>query len=128
MILEDAVKAVVQSIAGASVQMRNTAENMSQISDDANHKSTSVAGATEEASANVQTVAAASEEMSSSIAEISRQVDNALNVASNAQKTSGEATETMKSLADMAQNVGQVREHDQRHCGADKSARTQRHD
>jgi len=106
--LEDAVKAVVQSIAGAAVQMRDTAQNMAQISDDANHKSTSVAGATEEASANVQTVAAASEEMSSSIAEISRQVDTALDVASNAEKTSGEATDTMKALADMAQNVGTV--------------------
>lgn len=106
--LEDAVKAVVQSIAGAAVQMRDTAQNMAQISDDASHKSTSVAGATEEASANVQTVAAASEEMSSSIAEISRQVDTALGVASNAETTSGDATETMKALADMAQNVGTV--------------------
>lgn len=106
--LEDAVKAVVQSIAGAAVQMRDTAQNMAQISDDASHKSTSVAGATEEASANVQTVAAASEEMSSSIAEISRQVDTALDVASNAETTSSGATETMKALADMAQNVGTV--------------------
>ncbi|WP_306140678.1 CHASE3 domain-containing protein [Roseibium sp. MMSF_3412] len=106
--LEDAVKAVVQSIAGAAVQMRDTAQNMTQISDDASHKSTSVAGATEEASANVQTVAAASEEMSSSIAEISRQVDTALDVASNAETTSSGATETMKALADMAQNVGTV--------------------
>ncbi|MBO6509515.1 MAG: CHASE3 domain-containing protein [Roseibium sp.] len=106
--LEDAVKAMVQSIAGAAVQMRNTAQDMSHISDDASHKSTSVAGATEEASANVQTVAAASEEMSSSIAEISRQVETALGVAKNAEKTSSDATETMKALADMAQNVGTV--------------------
>lgn len=106
--LENAVKAVVQSIAGAAVQMRSTAQNMSQISEDANHKSTSVAGATEEASANVQTVAAASEEMSSSITEISRQVNTALEVAAHAEKTSSNATETMRALADMAQSVGAV--------------------
>ncbi|WP_296593028.1 CHASE3 domain-containing protein [Roseibium sp.] len=106
--LENAVKAVVQSIAGAAAQMRSTAENMSQISEDATHKSTSIAGATEEASANVQTVAAASEEMSSSIAEINRQVDTALEVATNAEKTSRDATDTMKALDDMSQNVGTV--------------------
>jgi len=106
--LENAVKEVVQSIAGAAAQMRSTAENMSQISEDATHKSTSIAGATEEASANVQTVAAASEEMSSSIAEINRQVDTALEVATNAEKTSSDATDTMKALNDMSQNVGAV--------------------
>ena len=106
--LEANVKGVVQSLTGAATQLRSTAQGMATLSDDANHKSTSVAGATEEASANVHTVAAASEELSSSISEIGRQVENALSIASSAEKTSNEATDTMRTLSDMAQNVGTV--------------------
>jgi len=106
--LESSVKTVVQSIAGASTEMRSTAESMANTAAQASQQSTAVAGATEQASANVQTVAAASEELSSSVSEISRQISDSRQVTDQAQETSQEATGTIRKLADMAENIGNV--------------------
>lgn len=106
--LENSVKSVIQTIAGAATEMQATAEGMTATAQQAGQQSTAVAGATERASENVQTVAAASEELSSSITEISRQVSGSREVTENAQATSKNATETIQKLADMAQKVGEV--------------------
>lgn len=106
--LENSVKSVIQTIAGAATEMQATAQGMTSTAQQAGDQSTAVAGATQQASENVQTVAAASEELSSSITEISRQVSGSREVTESAQATSKKATETIQNLADMAQKVGEV--------------------
>ncbi len=106
--LEYSVKGVVEAIAGASIEMRTTAETMSKTVKQAGDQSTAVVSATEDASTNVQTVAAATEELSISVAEISRQASESLEITSEAEETSQQATATIEKLAESAQEIGDV--------------------
>jgi len=68
----------------------------------------SVSAAAEEASVNVQTVAAAAEELTSSITEISRQVSQSTEVASQAVADATRASDMVKGLDQAAQKIGEV--------------------
>jgi len=105
---ESGIKGVVQSVAAAAIEMRATAQSLNGVADDANHQAYAVAAASERASNNVQTVAAAAEELSSSIAEISRQVNTAATVASNAVSQVARTNEIVNGLAAAAQRIGEV--------------------
>ncbi|MEM8837287.1 MAG: CHASE3 domain-containing protein [Pseudomonadota bacterium] len=106
--LEANVKSVVQTIASMAAEMQEAAESMSRSAATASDQSTSVAGATEEASMNVRTVAVASEELSHSISEVSRQITTSRDATRNAQETTDKAANTIANLSEMAETVGSV--------------------
>ena len=105
---EASIAGVLQAAGAALEQLNGTSREMSSLADDTNHKSTAVAAASEQATANVQTAAAASEELASSIAEINRQVGQSSAVALKAVETARHTNATVKSLAEAAQKVGEV--------------------
>lgn len=105
---ETSVKAVVDAIASAAIEMEASANSMTAAADTANGATTAAAGAAEQTSANVGTVAAATEELSSSIEEISRQVTHSSQVASGAVSETGRANATMTRLVNSAKRVGDI--------------------
>ncbi|MFX6424058.1 hypothetical protein ABTG32_17645, partial [Acinetobacter baumannii] len=71
-------------------------------------KSTAVATASQQATANVQTVAAAAEELSASIAEISRQLNASSATASGAADKAVQTNSIVEGLSLAAERIGQV--------------------
>lgn len=88
--------------------MAATANTMVQHAGTAAAAAHSVSAASEEASTNVQTVAAAAEELTSSITEISRQVAQSTEVASQAVSDATRASDMVKGLDQAAQKIGEV--------------------
>jgi methyl-accepting chemotaxis protein len=105
---EASVKGVVQAVSSAATQLQSNARSMSAIAEETARQSTSVASATQQASADIQTVAAASEEMNSSIGEISRQVTEASRISEGAVGEAERTNVTIEGLADAAQRIGDV--------------------
>ncbi|WP_328804117.1 methyl-accepting chemotaxis protein [Roseibium aggregatum] len=102
------ISELLNAVAGASTEMESTAQSMSNIADDTNHRATTVAGAAEEASANVQTVATATEELSSSIQEISRQVAQSSDIAGRAVDQATNTDQQIQGLSIASQRIGEV--------------------
>ncbi len=107
-VFEREVKGLVASVASAATQMENTATGMTATAEETSRQSTTVAAAAEEATVNIQTVAAAAEELSSSITEISRQVSQSAQIASNAMAEADRTNQMVQSLAEAASKIGQV--------------------
>jgi methyl-accepting chemotaxis protein len=105
---ESSIGGVLQAAGAALEQLNATSREMSSLADKTSQKSTAVAAASEQATANVQTAAAAAEELSSSIAEINRQVAQSSTVALKAVEKARNTNATVKALADAAQRVGEV--------------------
>ncbi|WP_425088718.1 methyl-accepting chemotaxis protein [Stappia sp.] len=99
---------IVASIAAASSELNGTAQRMSEVSEDADARSTSAAAASEQTAANVQTVAAATEEMSASISEINEQVLRASQASDRATQDVRKTARQMEALSSMADRIGQV--------------------
>lgn len=89
-------------------RMQDTAINLTSLSKATAERSEKAHGAASLASGNVQTVAAASEEFAASISEIGRQVDQATEAVNTAMVTTGAANERVGSLAQAAQQIGDV--------------------
>ncbi len=104
----EVVQSVLQTVSANTGQMETTAKSLSSIATQTTSQASSVAAASEEASANVQAVAAASEQLSSSIGEISRQIMQTKDVVDKASKATTETDARITSLADAAQNIGEV--------------------
>lgn len=105
---ETNVKGVIDQVAASAEEMRATSQSMAEMAEDSSGKSTTVAAASEEATANVQTVAAAAEELSSSITEISRQVAQSSEIASEAVAEAQRTNETVQGLAEASGKIGAV--------------------
>ena len=102
------VKEVVDGVSSSATEMQATAQQMSSTAEETSRQSSSVATASDQATANVQTVAATAEELSASIAEIGRQVMQSAKIAQNAVNETEATNETVKGLADAAQKIGEV--------------------
>jgi methyl-accepting chemotaxis protein len=105
---EARVKGVVQTVASAATEMQDTAQSLSAVAEESTRQAGVVAAASEEASSNVQTVASAAEELSSSIHEISRQVNAAAGISSNAVAQAAKTNEIVNGLATSADLIGSV--------------------
>lgn len=105
---ESGLLAALDSLAVSAGKMRDTAHGMSATAQETNRQATTVAGASEQASANVQAVAAATEELSSSITEISRQVNESAQVAGRAVEEATRTDATVQVLSDAAEKIGAV--------------------
>ncbi|WP_458093508.1 methyl-accepting chemotaxis protein [Roseomonas sp. WA12] len=99
---------VLRGVAAASTRLDATAGEMADTAQDGVSRATSVAAASEQASANVQTVAASAEELAASIAEVSRQVSNGAAVAKRAAADARATDGAVHSLAEGAARIGDV--------------------
>jgi methyl-accepting chemotaxis protein len=102
------VMAVLKTVASAATELQSTAGSMTQTAEQMTDRSTAVASASTQASANVQTVASAAEELSSSVSEITRQVSRSSEIAGRAVNESQRTNEQVKGLAEAADKIGAV--------------------
>jgi methyl-accepting chemotaxis protein len=102
------VSSVLRTVASASTELQATATSMTATAEETNRQATTVAAATEQASANVQTVASSAEELSGSVTEIGRQVAQSAKIARQAVDQTDRTNATVKGLAEAAQRIGQV--------------------
>jgi methyl-accepting chemotaxis protein len=102
------VMAVLKTVASAATELQSTAGSMTQTAEQMTDRSTAVASASTQASANVQTVASAAEELSSSVSEITRQVTRSSEIAGRAVDESQRTNDQVKGLAEAADKIGAV--------------------
>jgi methyl-accepting chemotaxis protein len=102
------VMAVLKTVASAATELQSTATSMTQTAEQMTERSTAVASASTQASANVQTVASAAEELSSSVTEITRQVSRSSEIAGRAVDESERTNDQVKGLAEAADKIGAV--------------------
>jgi methyl-accepting chemotaxis protein len=105
---EQSVKGVVDAVASAATELQASSQSMSATAEETSRQSTTVAAASEEATANVQTVASAAEELSASVTEISRQVSKSVQIASTAVEEARKTDATVQGLSSAAQKIGDV--------------------
>jgi len=105
---EQAVGAIVKTVASAATELQGSAESMRSIADATNRQAQAVASASNEASTSVQTVASAAEELASSVDEIARQISQSNTVASRAVQQAHETNAEVSSLSIAAQKIGDV--------------------
>jgi methyl-accepting chemotaxis protein len=95
-------------VSSASTELEASAKTLTSTAERGQEVSTTVAAASEEASANVQSVASATEELSSSITEISRQVQESARMAGDAVGQARTTTERVSELSKAATRIGDV--------------------
>ncbi len=105
---DEKIQIVLETVSSAATEMQSTAGSLTSTAERTSQQSSSVAAASQEASANVQTVAAAAEELSNAIAEISNQVAQSTSVAQGAVAQAQSANTEMQSLDDAAQRIGEI--------------------
>jgi len=105
---ESAVDKTLGYFSNATERLSSSATQMSSNAEHTNHQAGIMNNASEEAAANVQNVSAATEELSSSIKEIERQAGKSSTVAKRAVTEADNTNETMTSLAEAAQKIGDV--------------------
>jgi methyl-accepting chemotaxis protein len=106
--LAEDVKHMVEAVSTAATEMLSSSEAMAATAEETSRQSSVVAAASEEATTNVQTVASAAEELASSIAEIGRQVAESANIAEGAVQEAQVTNETVRSLSEASQKIGEV--------------------
>lgn len=105
---EQRVQGIIASVASASTQLLQTAQGMSDVIGEANHKAESVARSADATTGNVQTVASAAEEMTASVKEISSQVNKSTQVVADTVSKAEHADSSAKELEGAAQQIGHV--------------------
>jgi methyl-accepting chemotaxis protein len=105
---DNAVGAIVNTVASASTQLMTTAEQLTGSANQTSDRSVAVARASEEASANVDSVAAAANELTFSITEISKQVHHSSTIARKASTESETTTAQVHDLAQAAEKIGGI--------------------
>ncbi|RIK94346.1 MAG: hypothetical protein DCC73_07235 [Proteobacteria bacterium] len=105
---EQSVMQLVSAVSAAADQMEQAAQGMTEVAADTSRQSSTVAKASEQASANIQMVASAAEQLSASVKEISGQVSQSTEYARNAVSDTERASEEIKQLVAAAQKIGDV--------------------
>ena len=105
---EATVGNIVQTVSTASAELEAAATRLSRTAETTQELSTTVAGASEEASANVQSVASAAEEMAASVTEIGRQVQESSRISADAVSQAQKTDDRITMLSDAASRIGDV--------------------
>jgi methyl-accepting chemotaxis protein len=105
---EAKVGQLVESLAGAATEMQATSHSMAAAADQTSRQAGVVSEAAHQTSSNVQTVATATEELSASVREIGQRVATSRDIAKRALDESTATSETVRSLSDSAQKIGDV--------------------
>ncbi len=102
------MKVALDTVSTAAGKMETSANTLVANAEESSRQTSTVAAASEQASTNVQTVATATEELSSSVSEISRQVAQSTKIAGEAVTQANHTNETVRSLSERAQRIGDV--------------------
>ena len=105
---EGKVGHIIQGVTTSATELQATAESLSSISDETRDQSTTVAGASQQATDNVENVAAAANELGTSVNEISRQIQGQADMAEQAATAAQTSNQQVQSLAEQADNIGEV--------------------
>lgn len=105
---QSASEEITNALEAAMNQMSNSSVMMSDIANDTNELSDSVAQSARMAGENVNNVAAATEELTASIQEISIQLNKTNTMVTDARDISVNTVEKMKELAVSAKDIGNV--------------------
>ena len=105
---EATISDITNGLDQSAGELKTTAKNLTEGAVDTNSCATTAASASSEAAENVRTVAAATEELSSSITEIGQQINTSAKTVDHATKRTREANDRIDSLAQAAQNIGNV--------------------
>ncbi len=105
---EASVMGVVDGVSSSAAEMEASAQALTKTAEQTSHQSSTVAAASQQASANVQTVASAAEELAASVSEISRQVQELSGISSTAVEEAKAVAEQVRHLADASQRIGEV--------------------
>jgi methyl-accepting chemotaxis protein len=98
----------VQGLSERAHELESTARSMATTTEHASERSTRVAAAAEQATANVSIVAASADEMGKSVAEIAHQVGHSTQIALEAVAKTQTANATLENLAETAEKIGLV--------------------
>ena len=107
-VFDETATQTVSTVASASTQLSQTAEQMSRVADETNRQSVEVESASEQASNNVQAVASAGEEMAATVQEISRQISLSNNMVQDAMQKAEAADTSSRELVNMSSAVGDI--------------------
>ena len=102
------IAGILGAFADSARQMDETARALSNVATDTNERVTSVASASDEASANVQTVAATAEELAVSVGDIGDRVSTASRIVDDVTENARAANNKVEGLASSAQRIGDV--------------------
>jgi methyl-accepting chemotaxis protein len=102
------IAGILGAFADSARQMDETARALSTVASDTNERVTSVASASDEASANVQTVAATAEELAVSVGDIGERVSTASRIVDDVTENARAANNKVEGLASSAQRIGDV--------------------
>lgn len=102
------VQGLVNNLAQSAGVLENTARSMQSTATDTTDRSTTVAAAAEQATANVSIVANSANEMGKSVSEIAQQVSHSTVIAGQAVQRAQETGRTMEQLALSAEKIGNV--------------------
>jgi methyl-accepting chemotaxis protein len=105
---ESAVGEIVQTVSAASTQLEAAATKLTKSAATTEQLSTTVASASEQASANVQSVASATEELAASVGEIGRQVQESSRISSDAVGQAAKTDDRINMLSQAAARIGDV--------------------
>ncbi|WP_372424225.1 methyl-accepting chemotaxis protein [Salinarimonas chemoclinalis] len=105
---EETIAGLTRGLGEAAARMQATAQGMTTTADAGNSRSTSLAAAAAQTSANVQAVATATEQMSASVQEIGRQVTKSAEISSNAVADVERTDHVARSLATSAQKIEEI--------------------
>ncbi|MCJ2090758.1 methyl-accepting chemotaxis protein [Methylobacterium sp. E-005] len=105
---EASIGGIVGAVAASAVELRGSADQMSQVAGETASQSTSVAGAAEQAQSNVRMIAAAADELGTSVQEIGRQAEQTAAMANGAAAEAAQTTELVRALDGAADQIGDV--------------------
>ena len=103
-----AIGAVLNAVTQNATAMRETAQNITRVTSDANGRAEAASGATAQASKNVSAVAGAAEELSTSVAEIGRQVRQSAGAVEQTGQRTEKSIAEIESLAAATQRIDGV--------------------
>jgi methyl-accepting chemotaxis protein len=105
---QQAIGAVLEAVNQNASAMRDTAQNITRVTSDANSRAAAAADATTQASGNVSAVAGAAEELSASVAEIGRQVRQSASAVEQTGQRTEKSISEIESLAAATQRIDGV--------------------
>ncbi|CCE08210.1 putative methyl-accepting chemotaxis protein [Bradyrhizobium sp. STM 3843] len=105
---ESAVGQIIETVSSASTELEASATTLTSTAERTQQRTTAVAAASGQASANVQSVASATEELSSSVNEISRQVQESARMSNEAVDQARKTNDRVGELSQAAARIGDV--------------------
>jgi methyl-accepting chemotaxis protein len=105
---EDAIRVILEALSGASSTLANVGNGLETGATETRHRATTVAAATEQATASMQTIAAATTELTASGGQVRHEVDRSAELAKQAVTIMEGAGQRIQGLNSAAERIGQV--------------------